>query len=61
MIEKLQRSLALVDYGHLHAERGKHGGVFDSDYARSDYCHGAGQLRESEYVIGGNHGLAVWI
>src|SRR5262245_9150171 len=61
MIEKLQRSWTLVDDSHLHAQRRKHRGVFDSDYPCSDHCHSAGQLGESEYVIGGNHGLAIWI
>ena len=40
-IEELERPLALVDDGHLHAERGKHGGVLDADHPGTDHRQGA--------------------
>ena len=58
-IEELERPLAALDQGHLHADRGEHRRVLDADHTGAHHRQRSRQLLEGHELIRVQHDLAV--
>ncbi len=58
-IAELQHVLALLDDGHLGAQRGEHRRVLDADHAGAHYDHRRRQGLEVEDAVGVEHAFLV--
>ncbi len=58
-VAELEHGIPLLHHGHLGAQRGEHGRVFDTDHARADDHHRPRDRLEVQDSVGVEHALLV--
>src|SRR3974390_1352306 len=59
LIQKFQRTRALIDHRHGHTQSGKHRSVFNADYTGSHNRKSPRKMLQPHNIVGGDDGLSI--